>query len=293
MVVHRLDMDTSGLIVYALNENALSRLHDDFRTRNVKKTYQALLVGHLLVGEMEIDLDLERDPDNLPFMRIAQPKDTNDNDHDDHERSSQRSQMAETTAATSRRNHGKVTPRPAAAVASFVQKMTNQAPKPSQTQLTVLAWEYLTLNTTKTTATAANNNKNNNNDNNHFFHQVSSNSTSSSTTTTTTTTRMGTSIRLPVTRVQLIPHTGRTHQLRVHCAAVGHPIVGDDIYGCGGCSGGAPNTTTNKNDPDSKLHLRLYQQLDTIMPLCLHAQQLCLFHPCTGAPMLLECDPPF
>lgn len=34
-----------------------------------------------------------------------------------------------------------------------------------------------------------------------------------------------------VTRLLLIPHTGRTHQLRVHCASIGHPIMGDYIYG--------------------------------------------------------------
>ena len=33
--------------------------------------------------------------------------------------------------------------------------------------------------------------------------------------------------------VELRPHTGRTHQLRVHCAAMGWPIVGDNIYGNG------------------------------------------------------------
>jgi RluA family pseudouridine synthase len=33
------------------------------------------------------------------------------------------------------------------------------------------------------------------------------------------------------TRLRLIPHTGRTHQLRVHCASIGHPIIGDYIYG--------------------------------------------------------------
>lgn len=31
--------------------------------------------------------------------------------------------------------------------------------------------------------------------------------------------------------LELSPHTGRTHQLRVHCAYLGHPIVGDYIYG--------------------------------------------------------------
>ena len=34
-----------------------------------------------------------------------------------------------------------------------------------------------------------------------------------------------------VALVQLLPRTGRTHQLRVHLAAAGHPIVGDDLYG--------------------------------------------------------------
>ncbi|KAM3864196.1 RNA pseudouridylate synthase domain-containing protein 1 [Diretmus argenteus] len=37
----------------------------------------------------------------------------------------------------------------------------------------------------------------------------------------------------PVTKVLLQPLTGRTHQLRVHCSAVGHPIVGDFTYSLG------------------------------------------------------------
>ena len=37
--------------------------------------------------------------------------------------------------------------------------------------------------------------------------------------------------RLPgETRLRLTPHTGRSHQLRVHCLALGHPILGDPIY---------------------------------------------------------------
>ena len=36
---------------------------------------------------------------------------------------------------------------------------------------------------------------------------------------------------LPLTRVELIPYTGRTHQLRIHCQLAGHPILGCDLYG--------------------------------------------------------------
>jgi tRNA pseudouridine32 synthase/23S rRNA pseudouridine746 synthase len=40
--------------------------------------------------------------------------------------------------------------------------------------------------------------------------------------------------------LELTPLTGRTHQLRVHCAASGFPIVGDAIYGSAPRSGGEP-----------------------------------------------------
>ncbi|HDR2679716.1 TPA: RluA family pseudouridine synthase [Enterobacter mori] len=36
---------------------------------------------------------------------------------------------------------------------------------------------------------------------------------------------------LPLTRVVLTPETGRTHQLRIHCQQLGHPILGCDLYG--------------------------------------------------------------
>jgi len=45
-------------------------------------------------------------------------------------------------------------------------------------------------------------------------------------------TRYRTLARLPsVTDLELMPETGRTHQIRVHLSAHGHPIVGDDLYG--------------------------------------------------------------
>ena len=36
-----------------------------------------------------------------------------------------------------------------------------------------------------------------------------------------------------VSRLKLVPVTGRTHQLRLHCAMLGHPIIGDRLYNAG------------------------------------------------------------
>lgn len=38
-------------------------------------------------------------------------------------------------------------------------------------------------------------------------------------------------VDLPITRVELTPETGRTHQLRIHCQLLGYPILGCDLYG--------------------------------------------------------------
>jgi tRNA pseudouridine32 synthase/23S rRNA pseudouridine746 synthase len=56
----------------------------------------------------------------------------------------------------------------------------------------------------------------------------------------TTWTVMGrsTGTAAPLTWLALEPLTGRTHQLRVHCAAMGWPILGDNIYGSGPRFGG-------------------------------------------------------
>lgn len=109
--------------------------------------------------------------------------------------------------------------------------------------------------------------------------------------------------RLPVTRVELTPVTGRTHQLRVHCAACGHPIVGDSIYGYQG--EGAPNGGLTQIDGAAAQNLQrdiydywIRSQDDKRVGsaaclLCLHACRLAIFHPLTRAPMIFDCDPPF
>ena len=69
-------------------------------------------------------------------------------------------------------------------------------------------------------------------------------------------------------RVALEPLTGRTHQLRVHLAAIGHPILGDTLY--------APPVV-------QAMALRLL----------LHAESLAFTHPVTGLPLAIHCDANF
>ncbi len=70
------------------------------------------------------------------------------------------------------------------------------------------------------------------------------------------------------TRVKLSPITGRSHQLRVHMLAIGHPILGDGFYA----------------HPEAKAMASRLQ---------LHAQELCIAHPEFGTVMHFKCEPEF
>jgi 23S rRNA pseudouridine1911/1915/1917 synthase len=63
-IVHRLDRDTSGLIVVARTPAALQNLQRQFKDRLVKKTYLALVFGRPAASEGVIDVPLGRDPRN-------------------------------------------------------------------------------------------------------------------------------------------------------------------------------------------------------------------------------------
>jgi 23S rRNA pseudouridine1911/1915/1917 synthase len=69
-----------------------------------------------------------------------------------------------------------------------------------------------------------------------------------------------------VSLLRLRPRTGRTHQIRVHLADMGHPLVGDKVYGR------KPARGSVKTD-----------DLSSIGRQALHAERLCLLHPRTGA----------
>lgn len=156
--VHRLDRDTSGLMVIGRTAAAISHLGKQFQARSVHKRYLARISGQPTASAGEIQLRMRYDPDNKP-RQVIDPVNG----------------------------------------------------KPSHTRWQIVA------------------------------------------------SHAGWSL------VQLEPVTGRTHQLRLHLQALGHPILGDSLYG----------------HPDS--HHRL----------CLHASELGFDHPVTGQRLQFSSTPDF
>lgn len=220
MIVHRLDMDTSGLVIFGKTMDTVRALHEAFRNKNVTKRYEALVCGHVEADSGLIDLPLQRDHKQPPFLRVATP----------------RSEQEAAQAVQDLQTHG-------------FKKLMRKKPKASQTEFSVLQREYLSDS------------------------------------------------KLPVTRLSLTPITGRTHQLRIHCAAMGHPIVGDQAYGVYGeasANGGFEELVMNQLAPH-RASLALQQQINDlkIAKMCLHAKLLGLTHPVTKAEMKWEAPTPF
>jgi 23S rRNA pseudouridine1911/1915/1917 synthase len=70
-IVHRLDRDTSGLLVVAKTDAALENLSDQFRDRSVYKSYVALVHGRVVSSSGKIDQPLARDPSNRTRMAVV------------------------------------------------------------------------------------------------------------------------------------------------------------------------------------------------------------------------------
>jgi 23S rRNA pseudouridine1911/1915/1917 synthase len=70
-IVHRLDRDTSGLLVVAKTESALENLSDQFRDRTVFKSYVALVHGRVSPDSGKIDQPLARDRSNRTRMAVV------------------------------------------------------------------------------------------------------------------------------------------------------------------------------------------------------------------------------
>jgi len=161
LVVHRLDRDTSGLMLMALDAAAQRELGRQFEARTVRKAYQCVVRGVPAAHEGLIDLPIGRDPLRPPRYRID-----------------------ETTG------------------------------RPSQTR-----WRVLD-------------------------HMVDR------------------------TRLEVEPITGRSHQIRLHLATLGHPILGDPLYADEETRALAPR-------------------------LLLHATQLAIAHPADGRPVAWRSPCPF
>lgn len=163
LIVHRLDMETSGLLVLARSKEMHRRLSILFQNRKVDKRYVAIVEGMLQPARGKVDLPINVDWPNRPLHRV------------DHE-----------------------------------------AGKPALTRYRVLSHDAATGGS----------------------------------------------------RVELEPETGRTHQLRVHMQALGHPILGDGLY--------APPTALAKAER-----------------LLLHAETLSFRHPVTDETLRFHCPAPF
>lgn len=215
MVVHRLGMDTSGLVVFAKTMDAVRGMNAIFRTRKIERKYEALVCGHVDKDEGLINLPLMRDYEFPPYMRIST---------DDHQ---------------------------AALVnldAEEVGKKLLEQPKDSLTKYEVVAREEYEGS--------------------------------------------------PVTRVSLTSISGRTHQLNVHLAAFGHPIVGDSTYGMGGDAapnGGLSATEAESLAPNpSRASADLQKALASAAKgTCVHAKSLKFRHPVTKEEVSVSTDSPF
>lgn len=69
-IVHRLDKDTSGLMVIAKTENAYIFLIEEFKERRTKKKYKTIVKGIIKEDENEIDMPIGRDEVNRHKMKV-------------------------------------------------------------------------------------------------------------------------------------------------------------------------------------------------------------------------------
>ncbi len=86
--------------------------------------------------------------------------------------------------------------------------------------------------------------------------------------------------RFILSQIECRLETGRTHQIRVHMAHVGHPVLGDATYGSG-------YAASARNLPEDA-----QKALQTLKRQALHAAQLGFEHPITGKAMTFRSNPP-
>ena len=87
----------------------------------------------------------------------------------------------------------------------------------------------------------------------------------------------------PISYLELKPHTGRTHQIRVHMKSIGHPILSDDTY-----SGGSKMIKS--------FHVKYTKLLKNVLKcmdrVALHAETIEFIHPLTNKKVMFKADCP-
>jgi RluA family pseudouridine synthase len=84
--------------------------------------------------------------------------------------------------------------------------------------------------------------------------------------------------------VRVSPETGRTHQVRVHCAATGYPIAADPLYGDGKPVLLSQIKRKWKGDP--------FEERPLLARTALHAEKVAFAHPKTSLPLVMEASLP-
>lgn len=190
--VHRLDKDTSGLVVFAKNSFAHDQLQNQLHTGNFQRTYLALCCGHFAPGAAAgtVDAPIKRTGHNPGTFGIAP----------DGKRAVTHYQVL------------------------------------SQHKSVNAALQYAECVTSSTTPTSD----------------------------TFATSTSAESVEYSLVKLQL--ETGRTHQIRIHMASIGHPLLGDATYG-------TPSALIDRT--------------------ALHSWQLTITHPTSRQPLHLEVPPPW
>lgn len=169
-IVHRIDKDTSGLLVVAKNDRAHLSLSGQLKDHSVSRIYYAVVCGNIKEDNGTVDAPIGRNPNDRKKMAV-------------------------------------------------IRDVSNKSARQAITHYTVLE-RYPGFNLIKCKL-----------------------------------------------------ETGRTHQIRVHMASIGHPILGDPVYGGEGTNFARANK-------------------EILSGQCLHAKELHLIHPTSGKDMIFECELP-
>ena len=82
--------------------------------------------------------------------------------------------------------------------------------------------------------------------------------------------------------INFFPKTGRTHQIRVHCSELGHPIIGDELYGGG---------WKKLKEYLPEINRKIKERIDIQIGHYLHASKISFVHPKSGKKVVFKAEP--